>query len=156
MMAIAHQADVSVQVRFDDGTLLYSSTETPLNYAADMPQGVIVNWSDEDAGISQSVMHTRVEWLNLSLYVAKDKAVIEASLEDIFHSIVRTAVLITIPTLLLVALFSMQLTQSIRKLTRKVQQSPVDRSPRRPRRASVRRCPRPSPPSAIRKFTSWS
>ena len=129
MMAIAHQADVSVQVRFDDGTLLYSSTETPLNYAADMPQGVIVNWSDEDAGISQSVMHTRVEWLNLSLYVAKDKAVIEASLEDIFHSIVRTAVLITIPTLLLVALFSMQLTQSIRKLTRKVQQSPVDRSP---------------------------
>lgn len=74
-------------------------------------------------------MHTRVEWLNLNLYVAQDNAAIAASLSRICQTIIRTSVFIIVPTLILIALFSMRLTQSIRKLTRKVQQSPVDSAP---------------------------
>lgn len=129
IMAIASQENASIQVGFDDGTLLYSSTGTPLPYPADMPEDQIVDWSDPALGISQSVVHTRVEWLNLSLYVAKDNAIIEASLSRIYQTIIRTSIFILIPTLALIALVSMRLTQSIRQLTRKVQQSPVDSSP---------------------------
>lgn len=74
-------------------------------------------------------MHTRVEWLNLNLYVAQDNAAIAASLSRICQTIIHTSVFIIVPTLILIALFSMRLTQSIRKLTRKVQQSPVDSAP---------------------------
>ena len=129
IMAIASQENASIQVGFDDGTLLYSSTGTPLPYPADMPEDQIVDWSDPALGLSQSVVHTRVEWLNLSLYVAKDNAIIEASLSRIYQTIIRTSIFILIPTLALIALVSMRLTQSIRQLTRKVQQSPVDSSP---------------------------
>lgn len=129
IMAIASQENASIQVGFDDGTLLYSSTGTPLPYPADMPEDQIVDWSDPALGISQSVVHTRVEWLNLSLYVAKDNAIIETSLSRIYQTIIRTSIFILIPTLALIALVSMRLTQSIRQLTRKVQQSPVDSSP---------------------------
>ena len=129
IMDIASQENASIQVGFDDGTLLYSSTGTPLPYPADMPEDQIVDWSDPALGISQSVVHTRVEWLNLSLYVAKDNAIIEASLSRIYQTIIRTSIFILIPTLALIALVSMRLTQSIRQLTRKVQQSPVDSSP---------------------------
>lgn len=129
IMSIASQENVSTQVSFDDGTLLYCSSETPFPYPADMPENEIVHWTDPESGVSQSVVHTRVEWLNLSLYVAKDNALIEASLSRIYHTIIRASIIILVPTLVLIALVSMRLTQSIRKLTRKVQQSPVDSSP---------------------------
>lgn len=106
IMDIASQENASIQVGFDDGTLLYSSTGTPLPYPADMPEDQIVDWSDPALGISQSVVHTRVEWLNLSLYVAKDNAIIEASLSRIYQTIIRTSIFILIPTLALIALVS--------------------------------------------------
>lgn len=129
IMAIADQEGVDVQVRFDDGAILYSTADETPAYPADMPQGEIIRWSDPSAGVNQSVMHTRVEWLNLSLFVAQDSAVIEASISRIIQTIVRTAILIIVPTLLLIALVSMRLTQSIRKLTRKVQLSPIESAP---------------------------
>lgn len=129
IMDIADQEGVSIQACFDDGSVLYASAETPLDYPVDMPQGTIVQWQDQASGVSQSVMHTRVEWLNLNLYVAQDNAAIAASLSRICQTIIRTSVFIIVPTLILIALFSMRLTQSIRKLTRKVQQSPVDSAP---------------------------
>lgn len=126
IMSIANLESVTVQVVFDDGSLLYTSTGTPLIYPASLPQGVMVDWSDSASGVSQSVMRTRVGWLDLNLYVAQDNAVIEANLADIRRTIVRTSIWIIVPTLLLIALLSIRLTRSIRKLTKKVKHSPVN------------------------------
>lgn len=126
IMSIANLESVSVQAVFDDGTVLYTSTGQPLVYPESMPQGVMVDWSDADLGVSQSVMRTRLEWLDLNLYVAQDNAVIAANLTDIRRSIISTSFLILLPTLLLIALLSIQLTRSVRMLTRKVKHSPID------------------------------
>lgn len=125
-MSIANLESVSVQAVFDDGTVLYTSTGMPLVYPENMPEGVMVDWSDADLGVSQSVMRTRLEWLDLNLYVAQDNAVITASLAGIRRSIISTSFLILLPTLLLIALLSIQLTRSVRMLTRKVKHSPID------------------------------
>lgn len=126
IMSIANLESVSVQAVFDDGTVLYTSTGMPLVYPENMPEGVMVDWSDADLGVSQSVMCTRLEWLDLNLYVAQDNAVITASLAGIRRSIISTSFLILLPTLLLIALLSIQLTRSVRMLTRKVKHSPID------------------------------
>lgn len=126
IMSIANLESVSVQAVFDDGTVLYTSTGQPLVYPESMPQGVMVDWSDASLGVSQSVMRTRLEWLDLNLYVAQDNAVIAANLTDIRRSIISTSFLILLPTLLLIALLSIQLTRSVRMLTRKVKHSPID------------------------------
>ena len=117
---------IVTQAVFDDGTVLYNRATDGHIYPLDMEQNVIVDYLDEAAGIHHSVMRIRNEWLGLNLFLSQDDSVIAARNGSIRWGSIRAGLYIAVPTLLLVIFVSLRLTRSIRQLTRKVRQVPVD------------------------------
>lgn len=126
IMTLVDEDTLVTQAVFDNGTVLYSSAETPVRYPAGMEPGVMADWADETGDIRQKVWTTRVEWLNLSIYIAQDYSVVQERNRAILSGNAHTTVAIMVPTLLLIVAVSMGLTHSIRCLMKKLRRLPVD------------------------------
>lgn len=125
MMKMVDRDDIETQAVFDDGTLLYTSMGAAAAYPTDLAESTMIDWVDPASGIQQQVMRTRIDSLELNLYIAQSREVAESLQNEIRRSHIRTTVLIMIPTLLLIGFVSIHLTRSINHLTRKVRQLPV-------------------------------
>lgn len=127
VMGFVDDSVVVVQAVFDDGDVLFSSVNQPLTWPTDLPDGVLTNVEIENSdGITAySALHTAIEPMNLHLFIAQDSEITKTGNESLRREMLARALYIMLPTLVLIALLSISLTKSIRKLTKKVRQIPT-------------------------------
>ena len=122
---VDNPAEVVVQAVFDDGEILFSSTDQQLFWPEDFPTGVLTTVNAGAQGGAFSALHTAIEAMNLHLYIAQDSQVTKLGNDMLRSDMFTRTLYITLPTILLIALFSVSLTKSIRQLTKKVRQIPA-------------------------------
>ena len=114
------EPDICVEAVFDDGSLLYRNQEVSWTWPADLPAETISVLQTGEDGSSRIVFYSRLADLGLNLYLSQDNAIGETGKAMLRSSMIRRALLILIPALILIALVAVGLTRSIRKLTKKV------------------------------------
>ena len=122
---VDNPAEGVVQAVFDDGEILFSSTDQQLFWPEDFPTGVLTTVNAGAQGGAFSALHTAIEAMNLHLYIAQDSQVTKLGNDMLRSDMFTRTLYITLPTILLIALFSVSLTKSIRQLTKKVRQIPA-------------------------------
>jgi len=127
VLDMVDEPDIMLQLQLDDGTVFYSDPGLPVVYPATLEENAITIYDDEAAYLSHTVMRTRSEWLEMNLFVAQDRSVVEQRNHTVRMTYIRTATLIILPTLAVIVLLSYSLTRSTVRLTRKVRQLPADR-----------------------------
>jgi len=118
-------SSVSAQILFPDGRTLYASDENLFDWPTDIPENTFTTVTLAD-GSSRMVYCREMDSLGIRLIVSQDSSVQQFMNQAIWRSILRRALLIMMPTILLIALLSLNLTRSIRNLTRKMRQVPAD------------------------------
>ena len=120
--------DVSLQTLavFDDGAVFYSSQDDDFIYPLDMEENVTVDYQNIRAGLHCNVMRIHNDWLGLNIFLAQDYDAIAQREGSVRWGNIRMAIYITIPTLLVIVLVSLELTRSTRRLTKKMRQIPVE------------------------------
>ncbi len=118
-------SDVCAQILFPDGRTLYASDENLFDWPADIPGDVFTTITLAD-GTSRMVYCREIDDLGIRLIVSQDSSVQQFMNQAIWRSILRRALLIMMPTILLIALLSLNLTRSIRNLTKKMRQVPAN------------------------------
>ena len=118
------EPDICVEAVFDSGDLLFRNQGTDVGWTwpDNLVLGTLTTVSDSNSGASRTVYHSYIDRLNLHLYISQDAAVNEAGKASLRGAMLRRAALILIPAVILIALVSIALTHSIRKLTKKVRQ----------------------------------
>ena len=111
---------ICVEAVFDDGSVLFRSQEANWTWPSDLPAETFSTVQLGDDGSSRLVYFTKLNIPGLNLYVSQDSSVAEAGNNSLRAAMIRRALLILIPTILLITLVAVGLTGSIRKLTRKV------------------------------------
>lgn len=124
MSFIDNSEEVMVKAVFDNGSVFYASREDIPDFPEDLEEGTMVSWTDPDTNTSYDLWHTYIRRVNLHLFLAQDRDITLSKDKTIQKNVFTRAMLITIPALLLIALFSFGLTRSIRRLTQKVKQMP--------------------------------
>lgn len=124
MTFVDNSDEVNAQIFFDDGSLFYSSSNMSTPFPLDMPVDEVVSWTDPRTQAAYSVLHTHIDSLGLHLYLSQDGMIAVMNNVRIREAVMRRALLIMFPTLVLIILFSLSLTKSIRRLTKKVQEIP--------------------------------
>ncbi|MBR3017081.1 MAG: histidine kinase [Clostridia bacterium] len=114
------------QAIFDDGTVFYSTDDPGFTYPLSLPENELTAYTDPASGVSHTVMRTHSDWLGLNMFLGQDSSVITQRNNDTRWTNIRTAIFIMVPTLALIVFSSITLTRSIRALTKKVQQIPVE------------------------------
>lgn len=117
---------VEVYAAFDSGALFYSSTDAGHTFPTDIPLGEMQLYTEPETGTQFNVLHTHIDSLGLHLFIAQNSQVTTDRNQNIRLSIVQRTLLVMIPAIFLIVLFSYALTRSIRKLTKKVGQMPVE------------------------------
>ena len=110
---------IAIEAVFDDGDLLFSSQTGAWTWPSDLANDSFSTVTT-DAGESRMVYRTRMDSVGLNIYISQNSSVAEAGRNGLRHSMISRALLIMIPTVLLIAVVSIGLTRSIRRLTRKV------------------------------------
>jgi two-component system sensor histidine kinase YesM len=110
---------IAIEAVFDDGDLLFSSQTGAWTWPSDLANDSFSTVTT-DAGESRMVYRTYMDSVGLNIYISQNSSVAEAGRNGLRHSMISRALLIMIPTVLLIAVVSIGLTRSIRRLTRKV------------------------------------
>lgn len=118
--------EVEVYAAFDSGALFYSSADAGHTFPVDIPLGEMQLYAEPETGTQFNVLHTHIDRLGLHLFIAQNSQVTADRNQSIRFSILQRTLLVMIPAILLIVLFSYALTRSIRKLTKKVGQMPVE------------------------------
>lgn len=124
LMAFVDNRQVCVEAVFDNGQRLFSSMNQFVPWPEDVPENEFTTVTLEN-GDSRSVLHTHIEALSLHLYISQDASIIANADAWQRINLLRCALLILLIAGVLIALVSMGLTRSIRKLTRKVNHIPA-------------------------------
>lgn len=124
MNFVDNSEEILVQVFFDDGSLFYSSTGTSEPFPLDMPVDEMICWTNSQTQTTYDVLHSHIDSLGLHLYLAQDGIIAAMGNNGIRMAVIRRALLIEFPALILITLFSLSLTKSIRRLTKKLQKTP--------------------------------
>lgn len=126
IMGFVDDAAVVVQAVFDDGAVLFSSGNQALSWPTDLPVGVLTNINvGTDHVTTYSALHTVIDPINLHLFIGQDGEISKIGNKSLRREMFARALYILLPTLVLIALLSISLTKSIRKLTKKVRQIPT-------------------------------
>ena len=120
------EPNICVEVVFDDGSLLFRNQELAWTWPEDLPTDTIATLNAGNDGSSRIVYYTRLDDLNLNLYISQNGAVTASGRSVLRSSIFRRAILILVPAVILIIFISLGLTDSIRKLTRKVRHINAD------------------------------
>lgn len=126
MTFVDNGEEVMAQAIFDDGSLFYSSKNAPVRFPLDIPRDEMVCWTDPDTQTAFDVLHTHIDSLGLHLFLAQDSMIAVIDNNRIRTDVVHRALLIMLPTFVMIMLLSFNLTKSIRRLTKKVQHTPSD------------------------------
>ena len=118
--------EVMVQAVFNDGSLFYASREGMPDFPLDMVENELTSWTDSETQTIYDVRHTYIPSVQLHLFLAQDQAVTIQGNRIIRQNMIRRALVIMLPALLVITLLSLGLTRSIRRLTQKVQRTPSD------------------------------
>lgn len=113
-----------VQAIFDDGTELFRLEQDEVSYTDLNPAGMTI-YSLED-GSKRLVVGLRSKSLGLNIYVSQDMSVYDQQANDMLIRCITASCIILLVTLIFTAAFSFGLTGSIRRLTRKMMNLPVD------------------------------
>lgn len=116
----------SVQAVFDDGTVFYSSDQKGITYPLSLPRDMFSVYTPADGSAPKTVMHVYNEWLGLHLFLTQDDGAAAVRSAEIRRTNILIALIIMLPTLLLIVLVTHSLTGSIRALTKKVGQIQVE------------------------------
>ena len=126
IMSLTDDSSILTQAVFNDGTVFYSASDTPFSYPSDMEQDVLIKIEKTSPSYSHRVMHNRISWLNLDLYIAQDEQLFWEQSYKLFYSHLKTGIIIMIPTLLGIFFISHDLTKSIQRLRKKVDRLPIN------------------------------
>lgn len=118
--------EVEVQAVFDNGSLLFTSTGSARPFPIDLPINEMREWTDIEDGIGLEVLHTRIESLGLNLYIAQNVQLTDNANNRLRLRIIRYALLLIVPAVILITLLAFSLTRSIRRLTKKVLHVPTE------------------------------
>lgn len=116
---------VVAQVAFEDGSLLYSTTEDALTWADDLPEDTLDVVPNVKGDLAFSVLYQEIKSLRLRLYIAQDNTVNIFANRAVWRNMFKIMLYIMLPTLGLIVFCSLGLTRSIRRLTKKVRLIPV-------------------------------
>ena len=116
---------VSVEAIFGDGQRLFESQPASWSWPADVPENTFTI-IELEGDTSRAVLYTRLPRLGLRLYISQDGVFNQLANASQRREMFRLALLILLPSMVLIVLVSIGLTRSIRKLTRKVRQVPAD------------------------------
>ncbi|MDR0928632.1 MAG: histidine kinase [Oscillospiraceae bacterium] len=123
IMGFVDDPAVVVQAVFNDGSLFFSSADQPLSWPTDLPTDILTTvGADAQGEEGYSALHTAVEALGLHLFIAESSAVSRMGNEWLGRSAFTQSLYVILPTLVIIALLSVGLTRSIRKLTKRVRQ----------------------------------
>lgn len=125
IMSQVDETTIMTQAVFSDGTVLYSSSGLDVIYPLDLARNTLIDYKD-DTGLHHQVMRVYNEWLDLHVFIAQDQSISAQRTRTLYLASIRTAVLITGPALVLFVFIALRLTDSIRRLTKKVRQLPVE------------------------------
>ena len=121
------EEDILVQIYFSDGSLLYVNGDDPLSWPDSLPLDEYTRVTLDQTDTKYDVYHTYLEQYGLHLVIAQDASVIDANRNMLRAGMFRRVLYIMIPTIAVIILVSLNLTSSIRRLTKKVRQIPTQR-----------------------------
>ena len=116
--------NVMIRATFADGSILYASPDDEAVYD-DVPLDDFVDYTDP-CGLERNVYHVQSRWLGLDIYIAQDASVRYTALNALTWNYVKRSLVIAAAALLLVVVISLSLTNSMRRLNRRVRGIPVD------------------------------
>ena len=117
---------LSLQAVFDDGTLFYTRNDLGVGFPGAIPENEITVWTPEGSDARYNVMRVHSERLGLNLFMFQNIPSTDSRNREIVWGFLRIGLNITIPMIILIVLISRRLTWSIRAMTKKVQQTPVE------------------------------
>lgn len=126
IMGFVDNPAVIVQAIFEDGRLLFSSVPDTLNWPADLTADSYTTTQAGAEGEAYNVLYEKLDTLHLRLYIAQDASVDESANSGLRVNMFRTMLCIMAPTMVIIALVSLGLTASTRRLTKKVRMLPTD------------------------------
>jgi len=112
-----------VQGIFDNGDNLFRTMGDDVVYSDLNPTGFTRVQKD---GVDRLVVGLYSDYLHMTVYVSQDMTIYNQQADALVRNYVLVALAILAVTLIFVVAFSLGLTQSIRKLTRRVRHLPVD------------------------------
>lgn len=124
IMEFVGNSPVSVEVIFEDGQRLFESQNVDWVWPEELVQDTFTRIELDDH-TSSVVLYTVLDQLGLHLYISQDSAFIDMSNDNQRLTMVRMALLVMLPAIILIILVSLGLTRSVRKLTKKMQQIPA-------------------------------
>ena len=113
------ESTICVEAVFDDGDPLFRSETADWTWPEDLPLDTLAT-VETGNGSSRTVWRSRINSVGLNLYISQNAAVSETGRSFLRGSIIRRALLILIPAVVLITAVSVGLTHSIGKLTKKV------------------------------------
>ena len=120
LMDYVDEDSILVQIYFPDGSLLFTNAPEPLAWPDGMPEDAYALVALDESGEEYSVYHTFLKDYSLHLVIAQDASVIDLNNRMLRSGMFRRVLYILLPTVAAVALVSLNLTHSIRRLTKKV------------------------------------
>ena len=118
IFSISSMEGLTIQAIFDDGNILYKAQDDPANYSVILNEGMVN--CQTPSGENALVVSLHNKPLELRVFIAQSAAVHDRLVRALILRYISTAGIILAGTVLLITLFSFRLTNSVRKLTKKV------------------------------------
>lgn len=118
IFSISSMDGLTVQAIFDDGSVLYKTQEDTADYSVIHSNGMVT--CQTPSGVDAMVVALNSKPLGLKVYIAQSSAVHDRLVRALILRYVSIAGIILLGAVLLITLFSFRLTNSIRRLTKKV------------------------------------
>lgn len=125
MTFVDNNNEVMVQAVLErtDGSIPFYTSGEMVDFPPELEEDCLITWTDPATGTTYEVWHSRIESTRLHLYIAQDRQITAQKNMGIRESVIRRALLIMVPSLMVIMLLSFGLTKSIRRLTQKVQRT---------------------------------
>lgn len=125
MTFVDNNNEVTVQAVLEDegGSVLFYASGEAVDFPPELEEDCLVTWTDPATDTTYEVWHSHIDSTRLHLYIAQDREITAQKNIAIRESVIRRALLIMVPSLMVIMLLSFGLTKSIRRLTQKVQRT---------------------------------
>ena len=116
----------AIRLVFDNGSVYYASGDFGYDCPITLPADRLNVWTPEGSDTPVNVMRIHSDRLGLSLLMVQDLPSVDIRNAGILRQFLYIALAIAIPMVILIVLVSRRLTSSIRAMTKKVKQTPVE------------------------------
>lgn len=126
LQSVLDNPTVNVQVLFENGDLLYSSTSLTLTWPEDFPLNTYMVVDNVEGDIAYTALHKKLSSQPLHIYIGQDSKICQEGNRALIQTMFKYTLIIMIPTVVLIFIVSLGMTRSIRRLTRKMTRLPSD------------------------------